>query len=131
MYNYSDIKKIHLEVTQNCQASCPMCDRNQNGGALNPHIDLSELTLNDCKKIFPPDFIAQLNTMYMCGNLGDPIIARDTLEIFRYFRQHNSRIWLSMNTNAGARDEIWWTELADIFKTMGSVTWIIRYKSFI
>jgi len=125
MYNYLDIKKIHLEVTQNCQASCPMCDRNQNGGTLNPHIDLSELTLNDCKKIFPPDFIAQLNTMYMCGNLGDPIIARDTLEIFRYFRQHNSRIWLSMNTNAGARDEIWWTELADIFKTMGSVTFSV------
>ena len=52
MYRYEDIKVIHLENTQNCQASCPMCDRNQNGGALNPHIDLSELTLEDCKRIF-------------------------------------------------------------------------------
>ena len=31
MYNYSDIRSIHLEVTQNCQANCPMCDRNMNG----------------------------------------------------------------------------------------------------
>lgn len=121
MYNLSQIKTIHLEVTQNCQASCPMCDRNQNGGALNPHIDLSELSLDDCKKIFKPEFIAQLQTMYMCGNLGDPIVARDTLEIFRYFRTHNPTIWLSMNTNAGARDNEWWTELAKIFGRLGTV----------
>jgi MoaA/NifB/PqqE/SkfB family radical SAM enzyme len=121
MYKYEDIKTIHLEVTQNCQASCPMCDRNQNGGALNAHINLNELTLGDCKKIFEPEFIQQLNTMYMCGNLGDPIVARDTLEIFRYFREHNSKMWLSMNTNAGARDESWWGELANIYGRMGTV----------
>ena len=121
MYRYEDIKTIHLENTQNCQASCPMCDRNQNGGAVNPHIDLSELTLDDCKRIFEPEFIAQLNTMYMCGNLGDPIVARDTLEIFRYFRQHNPKMWLSMNTNAGAKNEQWWTDLATCFGRMGAV----------
>jgi MoaA/NifB/PqqE/SkfB family radical SAM enzyme len=121
MYNYNNITTIHLENTQNCQASCPMCDRNQNGGAVNPHIDLSELTLDDCKTIFEPEFIAQLETMYMCGNLGDPIVARDTLDIFKYFREHNKDMWLSMNTNAGARDEAWWTELAQVFGRMGTV----------
>lgn len=121
MYNYEDIKTVHLEVTQNCQANCPMCDRNMNGKGVNPHIDLNELTLEDCKIIFTPDFIKQLNTMYMCGNLGDPIIARDTLEIFKYFRQHNSDMWLSINTNAGARNETWWTELAKTLGRMGSV----------
>jgi MoaA/NifB/PqqE/SkfB family radical SAM enzyme len=121
MYKYENIKTIHLENTQNCQASCPMCDRNQNGGEINPHIDLSELTLDDCKRIFEPEFIAQLNTMFMCGNLGDPIVARDTLEIFKYFREHNPKMWLSMNTNAGARDEKWWTELAKVLGKMGAV----------
>ena len=121
MYKFEDIKTIHLEVTQNCQASCPMCDRNMNGKGINPHIDLSELTLDDCKRIFEPEFIAQLKTMYMCGNLGDPIVARDTLEIFKYFREHNPDIWLSMNTNAGARDEAWWGELAKVFGRMGAV----------
>ena len=121
MYKYEQIKTIHLENTQNCQASCPMCDRNQNGGALNPHIDLSELTLEDCKRIFEPDFIKQLKTMYMCGNLGDPIVARDTLEIFRYFREHNADMWLSMNTNAGAKNVEWWQELAQVLGRMGAV----------
>ena len=121
MYSYYDIKTVHLENTQNCQASCPMCDRNQNGGAVNPHIDLSELTLEDCKRIFEPEFIKQLNTMYMCGNLGDPIVARDTLEIFKYFREHNPTMWLSMNTNAGAKNADWWSELAHVFGRMGAV----------
>ena len=121
MYNYEDIKSIHLEVTQNCQAACPMCDRNCSGEGVNPHIKLDELSLEDCKRIFTPSFIEQLNTMYMCGNLGDPIVAKDTLEIFRYFRKHNSQMWLSMNTNAGAQNETWWAELSNIFGRMGSV----------
>ena len=121
MYSYESIRVVHLENTQNCQASCPMCDRNQNGGAVNPHIDLSELTLEDAKRIFEPEFIAQLKTMYMCGNLGDPIVARDTLEIFKYFREHNKDMWLSMNTNGGARDAEWWRELANTFGRMGAV----------
>ena len=41
MYKYQDIKQIHLEITQKCQAACPMCDRNMNGKGINPHIDLS------------------------------------------------------------------------------------------
>tara|TARA_B100000003_G_scaffold181927_1_gene174063 strand:- start:31 stop:1107 length:1077 start_codon:yes stop_codon:yes gene_type:complete len=121
MYRYEDIQTVHLEVTQNCQAACPMCDRNMNGEGINPHINLDELSLSDCKKIFSPAFISQLKTMYMCGNLGDPIIARDTLEIFRYFRENNSNMWLSMNTNGGARDENWWMELAQIFASSGAV----------
>ena len=121
MYRYQDIKTIHLEVTQNCQASCPMCDRNMNGEGINPHINLDELSVEDCKNIFSPDFIAQLDTMYMCGNLGDPIVARDTLEIFKYFRKHNSNMWLSMNTNGGAKSEAWWSELANVLGRMGAV----------
>ena len=121
MYRYEDIQTVHLEVTQNCQAACPMCDRNMNGEGINPHINLDELSLEDCKKIFSPAFISQLKTMYMCGNLGDPIVAKDTLEIFRYFRKHNEKMWLSMNTNGGAKDANWWKELAVVLGRMGAV----------
>ena len=121
MYRYENIKEVHLEITQRCQAACPMCDRNCNGGTDNPHITNAELSLEDCKRIFKPDFIKQLNTMYMCGNLGDPIVAQDTLEIFKYFREHNPSMWLSMNTNGGAKNVEWWTELANVYGRMGAV----------
>ena len=121
MYKYEDIRQIHLEVTQKCQAACPMCDRNMNGAGINPHIDLSELSIEDVENMFTPEFISQLESMYMCGNLGDPIIAKDTLKIFQYFRQHNENMWLSMNTNAGAQPKSWWAGLANTFGRQGAV----------
>lgn len=121
MYKYEDIKSVHLEITQRCQAACPMCDRNENGGKDSIHITNAELSLQDCKDIFSPKFIKQLDTMYMCGNLGDPIVAKDTLEVFQYFRQHNPTMWLSMNTNAGAKSAYWWTNLATVIGRNGTV----------
>lgn len=123
MYNYNEIDTVHLEITQRCNAACPMCDRNENGGPVNQHIrgKEAEITLDDAITIFPADFIEQLKTMYMCGNLGDPISARDTLEIFQWFRDCNPNMWLSMNTNAGARDVRWWTALAKVIGKNGCV----------
>ena len=125
MYTIDQITTIHLEITQKCQAACPMCDRNQNGGALNPHIKLNELTLQDCKKIFSPTFIKQLKKLYMCGNLGDPVIAQDTLEVFEYFRENNPTIWLNMHTNGGAKKPEWWERLAKVIGNHGDVTFSI------
>lgn len=121
MYNYDEIRTVHLEITQRCQAACPMCDRNENGGRDNVHMTNAELSLSDCQTIFEPEFIRQLNTMYMCGNLGDPIIAKDTLEVFEHFRKHNAGMWLSMNTNAGAKDEKWWRNVARVYSRNGAV----------
>ena len=86
MYNYKDIKSIHLEVTSKCQARCPMCPRRLQGGPLLDSLYLEEITIDLFKKWFPLDFIQQLNHVYMCGNLGDPMIAKDTMKIFRYMR---------------------------------------------
>ena len=47
MYRYEDIETVHLEITQKCQAACPMCDRNENGGVDNRHITNAELSLHD------------------------------------------------------------------------------------
>ena len=121
MYNLDQIRIIHFEVTSKCQARCPMCPRRLQGGPMMPWVDLQEITLTQFKEWFSVPFIKQLDKFYMCGNLGDPIIARDTLEIFKYFRQHNPTMWLSMNPNAGARDMPWWTELAQVLGRNGAV----------
>ena len=121
MYRYEDIKEVHLEITEKCQAACPQCPRNLEGYDINPHLSMSELSLADCKNIFDPTFIAQLQHMFMCGNFGDPIIAHDTLEVFEYFRKYNSDALLSMHTNAGARKEEWWKELAKVLGSRGKV----------
>jgi len=125
LYKYTDIKTIHLEVTDKCNAACPMCARNINGGEENPQLPNVELSLADAKKIFEPAFIRQLDRMYMCGNFGDPIAAKDTLEIFRYFRESNPKINLSMMTNGSAKTPSWWRELAAVLDTRGYVTFSV------
>ena len=108
------IKKLHLEPTELCQAMCPMCDRVTLDGELNPTVSNISLSLHDVKDIFEKSFIQQLDEMYMCGNLGDPMMAPDCIEIFEYFREVNPNIYLSMNTNGGARKPEFWKKLANI-----------------
>ncbi len=125
MYKYNDIKTVHLEITEKCNASCPMCARNINGGEDNPHLQNNELTLQDCKTIFTPEFIKQLDRMYMCGNYGDPVAAQDTLEVFAYFRSNNSKMNLTMYTNGSAKKPEWWANLAGVLGTNSYVVFSI------
>jgi len=112
MYRIDEIRTIHLEVTSRCQASCPMCARNLQGGVDNPFLKLNEIDLGTFVNWFPRNFVRQLDRVYMCGNFGDPIIAKDTLEIFQYLRETNPGIELGMNTNGSARDDHFWKALA-------------------
>jgi MoaA/NifB/PqqE/SkfB family radical SAM enzyme len=121
MYRYDEIKTVHLEMTEACNASCPMCARNLNGGEVNPLLHGAELTIADIEKIFPVEFVKQLDRLYMCGNYGDPAVARDTLEAFAYFREHNSKINLSMHTNGSMKRPEWWAELAGVIGRNGYV----------
>lgn len=125
MYKYSDIKTLHLEVTDKCNAACPMCARNINGGEDNPQLPEVELTVDDVKAMFPIAFVQQLERMYMCGNYGDPIAAKDTLEIFQYFRQHNPKMTLSLHTNGSAKNIQWWTQLAETLGKKGYVVFSV------
>jgi len=114
MYRYTDIRDIHLEITSKCQAKCPMCPRRIQGGPINPFIKLDEISLELFQQWFEPDFVKQLSSLFMCGNLGDPIVSRDTLEIYQYLRHTNPHIRLAMHTNGSARDVTWWKKLAEL-----------------
>ncbi len=121
MYNYNEIEVVHLEMTEACNASCPMCARNLNGGEVNPHLNNRELSIADVERIFPVDFVQQLKRVYMCGNYGDPAVASDTLEAFAYFRENNPQINLSMHTNGSIKKPEWWAELAQVIGKKGYV----------
>jgi len=114
LYNVTDIKSVHFEVTSKCQAKCPMCPRRLQGGPLIDGVRLDEIDLKLFKSWFDIEFLEQLDHFYMCGNLGDPIIAQETLEIFEYIRSVNPQISLQMHTNGSGRTPEWWKRLANI-----------------
>ena len=54
----------------------------------------------------------------MCGNYGDPMVARDLLPIIGYFRDV-SECCISLNTNGSVRDPAWWSELGRLLDRPG------------
>jgi MoaA/NifB/PqqE/SkfB family radical SAM enzyme len=113
MINYpKNITDIHIELTDKCQASCPMCARNYNGGAERPFVGSNDITIENFKAWFSPEFLKNIKTFYACGNYGDPILAKDCLEIFEYVRQVNKQVMLCIHTNGSARTTEWWKRLA-------------------
>jgi len=118
MYKYLEIRAVHLELTERCQAACPMCSRTGNFLLTN-----SELSISDIRKIFSKNFVKQLNRITLCGNFGEPIVAKDCLNIVEYFRYSNPHLQITINTNAGARNLEFWSDLATILN--GSNSYVV------
>lgn len=108
----SNIKTVHIELTDKCQAQCPMCARNYHGGTTRPFIRNSDISIEQFKEWFPKQFLSQLDNFYSCGNYGDPAFAKDCLEIYAYVRDCNPTTRLAIHTNGGMRNVDWWQKLA-------------------
>lgn len=108
-----DIKVLHLEPTDVCQAACPLCVR-ETDPAFNKrqqhHLDMHKLL-----QVFNADQIKQLDKMFMCGVYGEPAAGKHTLDIYQTFRKINPDIVLGMNTNGGIQNTVWWHELGRMF----------------
>ena len=110
-----NVKALHIEITNKCNVACPMCTRNIYGSATNPNLYLKEITLPDIKKFFPKEFISQLEHVMFCGVYGDPLMAKDILDIIAYFKQEGCKnIWF--HTNGSAREPYWWKKIAQYFQ---------------
>lgn len=113
IYPYSEVHAVHMELTDRCNAACPMCPRfDKANGSLAPQVYKIQHTLEDIKKIFPINFIRQLRRINFCGNYGEPIVARDLLPIIAYLKQIHPLLRVEVNTNGSARKAAWWKALA-------------------
>ena len=77
MFNFSELRQIHLEITSNCQASCPMCTRNIHGGLPNDLLQLNSWSLEQYKKIIDDsdlDFKKIENFMLHCSEFENRIV---------------------------------------------------------
>jgi MoaA/NifB/PqqE/SkfB family radical SAM enzyme len=120
-YRSNQLLAVHLEITERCNASCPMCARNQAGGAENPWLSRAELRLADIKAILLPGLISRLQFVLFCGNFGDPAVARDALPMLHYLRKCNPRISLGVNSNGSVRSTGWWAELGILLSAPGDI----------
>lgn len=101
---------LHLELTDKCNARCPMCKRtNPDGLGDSDLVQDLELSLDLIYKRFADYKFDRVN---YCGNLGDPVIARDMLPIATFMSARSER--QIIHTNGSLRNESWWQTLAAI-----------------
>jgi len=112
MLNLRNIKVLHLEATDVCQAACALCARETDPDFKKDR--QHHLSMDQILRVFDKEKIQQLDKMFMCGNYGDPAAGKHTLDIFQEFRKINRNIVLGMNTNGGLQTTFWWYELAKI-----------------
>jgi hypothetical protein len=112
MFKFEELKQIQVEITNRCQASCPMCLRNIHGGIENPDLILSDWTLEEFKTIFSQEVLNKLQTINFCGDFGDPIINNNLPEMCSYIKD-NSQVSVVIHTNGSARTIAWWKNLVD------------------
>jgi len=114
MFDFAELKTLHIELTTRCQASCPMCARNYHGGMENPNLSKSEITFQNFQKIVGGEIISLIEYIYFCGNFGDPILSNHLIDIVKYCRQVKPSLRIGIHTNGGARNKDWWEKLADV-----------------
>ena len=119
LYNLNKPFKFHVELTDKCNAMCPLCERTvfdkNNELKLNPLVCKQEISFARWKEIFN-DWNKQIDEMFFCGNYGDPIAASEFLEIVDHTKNILQAKSITAHTNGGLRNTQWWKKLANILK---------------
>jgi MoaA/NifB/PqqE/SkfB family radical SAM enzyme len=115
-FEYSKLHQMHIELTNACNAACPMCARFYNNSPLlRPDIEISRISLEQFTTWFPPEVINKTGTILFCGTYGDPCMAKDFLEIFNYIAETSDSTVVIVHTNGGMRKADWWRQVGQLF----------------
>ena len=115
------IRELHVEITNKCNAACPMCDRNQFGGLANPGRGLAEWNLDDIQHAFTG--LPNLKFVYFCGTHGDPIASKYVFEAVKAAKDTGAQI--EMFTNGSLKTESWWKRFVEILDSGDRITFAI------
>jgi MoaA/NifB/PqqE/SkfB family radical SAM enzyme len=125
MFSFEQLDTIQVEITNRCQASCPMCIRNIHGGITNPSLLLTDWSLEQFKGIFNREILAKISSINFCGNYGDPIINNSLIDMCQYASSTNPSIEIIISTNGSAHSVEWWQRLARVLPKKHKVIFAI------
>lgn len=130
-FNYDELSQLHIELTNACNAACPMCTRfHVNSPLVRPDVTIDQITIEKFKKYFPPEVIKKLEIILFCGVHGDPGMAKDLYEICEYIAETNPETAVRMNTNGGMRKPEFWKKMGELFakQRQDHWRWIITWS---
>jgi len=114
MFEVSEVRHIHLELSSLCNARCPLCPRNFHGYPYNFGYTETNLSLVQLQTLLPNVFVSQLDEVLINGNYGDFVMNPESTEIILWLRATNPSMKIHISTNGGARDTKFWQQLAKL-----------------
>lgn len=100
----------HIEISSRCTLQCPRCTRQEvPDGLVN-----TDLRLQWFKDNFNV-MIHKAKKITFCGDDGDPIYARDFLDVCDWMKQKNPAVQLVVVTNGSGKKVDWWERFSQIF----------------
>lgn len=109
--------RFHIELTDKCNAACPMCQRVLPKDRCRTNyakVQKIELTLEDFREHFDEAFCRQVDEVEFGGGLGDALAASQCLEIADHLTARGVRLLIS--TNGSLRSTDWWRELGKVMR---------------
>jgi MoaA/NifB/PqqE/SkfB family radical SAM enzyme len=128
----SDIGRIQIELTNYCNAACPQCERHhlkqisdikpEDRWEENANFDLSlndsYISLKEIQETFIKGRWKHLDDIHFCGNVDEPVINPEIIEIIKYMDTLAPNITMWIATNGGTRSTSFWKELGELSSSM-------------
>ena len=112
--NVDNLTVINAELSNYCNAACPMCPRfDFDLNLVKESTNNSHTTLEVVRNNIGPRVLSQIEKFYSCGVLGDGSMNPECLQIYEYIKQCGDA-HLDLNTNGGARSPDFWQELGKL-----------------
>lgn len=104
---------LHLEASTRCNAGCPFCGRYERSSLqVQRELVQTDLTVQKLEQWLGPKVLSKLDEVVFCGNFGDPSMNPHLIDIIEHIGSYSTNILLKINTNGGARNETFWSDLA-------------------
>ena len=111
----------HIELSSICTLKCPRCPR-----AEIPETLLNnQLTLEFFQNQIGKETIQTIKKITFCGDDGDPIYAKEFLNICTWIKEVNPTIHLVIVTNGSYKNRAWWIALSMILNSYDEIMWSI------
>lgn len=107
---FGDIEILDFELTNRCNAACPLCPRTGTFDGLSESVyksGMMDIPLDTIKHIV--DSCDSLQSVMYCGNYGDPLMHPNALEVFEYVK-----VKQTIHTNGGIQNESFWERLGEL-----------------